>query len=324
MKNLLFIVTSLLLLSLASCEKDEQAASPSSINEQEIDHRSPPTFITLCHLKPDGSYISMDVPQQALQTHLSHGDRYADADGDGFSWVGACLGSADDCDDDNPTIHPGVTEVCDGIDNDCDGDIDGDDLGVVGQSYFHPDPDGDGFGSSNVSILACVQPAGTVTTTGDCNNFDDTVYPGAPEIANDGIDQDCDGSDYTPVVYGPCDCFTMEELQQVYQYTPWPFGWWSDVPGSCKDAPYDQLMEVWITNVGQPSQNFNFSVQAGTINGLPFASQARFNHLTGQFDELCGGYTNAQNASNCAQILHDFIAQMRNSHPTWDYCIRFP
>jgi hypothetical protein len=116
----------------------------------------------------------------------------------------------------------------------------------------------------------------------------------------------------------------MEELQEVYNYTPWPFGWWSDVPGSCKDSPYDQLMEVWITNVGQPAQNFNFSVQAGTINGLPFASQARFNHLTGQFEELCGGYTTAENGSNCALILKAFIQQMKASHPSWDYCVRFP
>jgi|GEM_PF-6941271 len=323
MKNLLFIMAAMFLLVMVSCEK-EGGTIESTDGQQEIDSRTPPEFVAICHLKPDSTYVSMNVPQNALQTHLNHGDRYADADNDGYSWVGACSGSGNDCDDNNPEIHPGATETCDGIDNDCDGLIDGDDPGVVGQIYYHPDPDGDGYGSADVSILACSQPPGCVTTTGDCNSFDSSIHPGATEIPNDGIDQDCDGSDLIVVVYPPCDCFTMEELQALYDDQPWPFGWYSDVPGSCKDAPYDQLMEIWLTNVGQPTQNYNFSAQAGTINGNPFASKAKFNHLTGQFEELCGGYTNAQNASNCALILHDFIAQMRSTHPTWDYCIRFP
>ena len=173
-----------------------------------------------------------------------------------------------------------------------------------------PDADGDGF----TSFGACFG-AGD-----DCDDTNATIHPGATEIPDDGIDQDCDGADATSLV---CDCFSMEDLQNLYNYVPWPFGWWSDVPG-CKNAPYDQLLELWLTNVGQPSQNFNFSAQAGTINGQPFRSSAIFNHLTGQFDLLCGGYTTAEIAEPCRQILDNFFNSLQNTHPTWNYCVLFP
>ena len=65
-----------------------------------------------------------------------------DGDGDGFD--------IDDCDDANPLINPGATEVCDGLDNDCDGLTDED----VEQVYF-VDSDGDGFGSADDTQAAC-------------------------------------------------------------------------------------------------------------------------------------------------------------------------
>ncbi|MFZ5364949.1 MAG: putative metal-binding motif-containing protein [Patescibacteria group bacterium] len=83
-----------------------------------------------------------------------------DADGDGYTVAEG------DCDDTDAAVHPGATERCDGVDNDCDGNVD---------EGCQVDADHDG------SFL----PA-------DCDDHNNTVYPGAPERC-DELDNDCDG-----------------------------------------------------------------------------------------------------------------------------------
>lgn len=105
-----------------------------------------------------------------------------DLDGDGYD-------AAIDCDDQTPAINPGAVEIPDdGIDQDCSG--------TDAASCFSDD-DGDTWGSTTVVIAvggSCAA-AGLAQTSGDCDDAGTGIYPGAPEIADDGIDQDCDGSD---------------------------------------------------------------------------------------------------------------------------------
>ncbi len=104
----------------------------------------------------------------------------------GFSTMGG-----DDCDDTNSAVHPGVTEVCDGLDNDCNGLVDGND--AQGTANWYADMDGDGYGNPNNVTVTCSQPNSTDVLNGDdCNDVNAAVNPAASEIC-DGYDNDCDG-----------------------------------------------------------------------------------------------------------------------------------
>ena len=83
------------------------------------------------------------------------------------------------------SINNTPNEVCNGIDDDCDGSID---EGV--QNNYYADTDGDGYGAGTATA-ACTAPAGYVTTNTDCNSTNGAVYPGATEVCN-SIDDDCD------------------------------------------------------------------------------------------------------------------------------------
>ncbi len=89
----------------------------------------------------------------------------------------------DDCDDDNPDTFPGAEDLCDGVDNDCDGIIDND-----APSWF-ADTDIDSFGAGE-AVVACEAPEGHVADATDCDDTETTVYPGADELCN-GVDDDC-------------------------------------------------------------------------------------------------------------------------------------
>ena len=107
-----------------------------------------------------------------------------DADHDGFV-------RADDCNDKDATIHPGGKEHCDGVDEDCDGELDN---AAVDMETFWADDDADGYGDAARVRTACAQPQGYVADDGDCDDADAARNPGATEICDaKNVDEDCDG-----------------------------------------------------------------------------------------------------------------------------------
>ncbi len=112
------------------------------------------------------------------------GDGYGDADLPSCTEGTTTLGG--DCDDANPDVHPGVVEVCNSVDDDCDGTVDG-------RVNRYVDQDADGYGK-DPATKADTCASGYAGIGGDCDDGDPTSYPGAPETCTDTTDYNCDGS----------------------------------------------------------------------------------------------------------------------------------
>jgi len=108
---------------------------------------------------------------------------YADADGDGWA---AC----EDCDDTSSFVRPDHEEWCNGIDDDCDGEIDEDD--AINPDTWYVDADGDGFGDPGSPVESCDPSDDVVDDSSDCDDTDPAINPDGSERLN-GQDDDCDG-----------------------------------------------------------------------------------------------------------------------------------
>ena len=91
-------------------------------------------------------------------TEKNTGDVQVDNDGDGFV-------QEEDCNDNDSAVSPAGEELCDGIDNNCDGQID---EGVT--TSFYADSDEDGYGNPNIVVEACSPNDGLVSNGNDCDD----------------------------------------------------------------------------------------------------------------------------------------------------------
>jgi len=138
---------------------------------------------------------------------------YEDSDGDNYGNPSASIVSSSgtppsgyvadntDCDDTDANTYPGAAEICDGKDNNCDGTID------EGQTTttFYRDADGDGYGTIIDTHQGCTPNAGYVASAGDCNDNNALINPGAADICDNNIDEDCSGGDAACVSDTICD-----------------------------------------------------------------------------------------------------------------------
>ncbi|MCP4809355.1 MAG: hypothetical protein GY913_11745 [Proteobacteria bacterium] len=124
---------------------------------------------------------------------------FFDADGDGYGDPDAPVlvcpvptgvaENADDCDDTTADVAPGLAEVCNGVDDDCDGAVD---EGL--DEVWYVDADDDGVGTDEATLEQCSEPDGYSAVDGDCDDGDGDVFPGAEEVCGDGVDSDCDAT----------------------------------------------------------------------------------------------------------------------------------
>jgi uncharacterized delta-60 repeat protein len=133
----------------------------------------------------------------AYSLNCENNSYYIDNDGDGYgnsniaaqeacSAPSGYVSQGGDCADSDPAINPDAIEICDGKDNDCDGEVD-----EEVKTTFYLDSDGDGYGDASKTTEACQAPTGYVDNFGDCNDQASSVYPGAPEICGNGVDDNC-------------------------------------------------------------------------------------------------------------------------------------
>jgi hypothetical protein len=115
---------------------------------------------------------------------------FRDSDGDGYPDARCCNGltCGDDCNDMRPGVNPAVPEVCNDVDDDCDGTTDEDLLVMV-----YTDADRDGFGAGRPTP-GCPGAPGTVTNGDDCDDDRASTNPAAMEACDGTADDDCDGT----------------------------------------------------------------------------------------------------------------------------------
>ena len=122
-----------------------------------------------------------------------------DSDGDGYGGPNlrtSCTQptdaypTGDDCDDNDVSISPAGTEICNDIDDDCNGAAD--DGATVGAQYWYADADADGYGDAASPLWSCSTPLGYVADDTDCDDTDPGASPAHSERC-DEVDNDCDG-----------------------------------------------------------------------------------------------------------------------------------
>jgi hypothetical protein len=139
---------------------------------------------------------------------------YRDVDGDTYGSSSTTSSACDqpsgyvslsaDCDDTKASINPAAAEVCDSLntDEDCDGLADDLDSSASGKTTVYRDADSDSYGSAATTKSVCDSTSGYVSNDDDCDDTSAAVSPADAEVCDDGIDNDCDGSDETCSVPG--------------------------------------------------------------------------------------------------------------------------
>ena len=218
-----FIVSFCLLLGSAGCWKDD--LTPQINNDTQCEGAAPQAdlqdgvcagALKVCHtptlewVEPDYTAITGFEATEATCDGVDNdcdgtideeltSAFYPDLDDDGYGdltaeAVMACakpeghVSDHTDCDDTSDQRNPGASEICDGLDNDCDGDVDED----LPTQVWYVDADDDGYGAADdTGTEACGTLMGRVLNNLDCDDTQDTISPDATELC-DGLDNNCD------------------------------------------------------------------------------------------------------------------------------------
>lgn len=186
----------------SDCDDTNSAVNPNTVWFQDLDNDQVGNSAVsqVACLQPAGYVLAngdCDDNNAAVVEPILY---YTDADSDGFGDDATAtpfcqapvnmIAIGGDCNDADNAVYPGAPEICDGLDNNCNGQ---EDEGLTFSNYYF-DGDDDGYGIGNPTV-SCTPLTGYATLTGDCDDSNDTVYPGATDTEGNGIDENCDGVD---------------------------------------------------------------------------------------------------------------------------------
>jgi len=193
MRNLTLTLALMGLVSLTACGPETEiidSIGPDGVAETETEDTDGNSEDT--ESDDTGSTWDTGVYEDDTGTWDSGDDTvYEDLDQDGYTGDVDCNDSPLDENADGIIdgyfINPGMDETCNGVDDNCDGQID-EDLELT-ESWLDQDADGYGAGEA---VETCEGAPGYASIDGDCNDTDDSIHPGAEDVGGDGIDSDCD------------------------------------------------------------------------------------------------------------------------------------
>lgn len=203
---------------------------------------------------------------------------YPDQDGDGFGnpdvATAACqapagfVADARDCDDSNAEIFPGAPEVCDQIDNDCDGRVDRDDSGLdlSTRGVFYADDDLDGYGDPASGIERCSAPEGYVDNDKDCDDADPEKTPESLWFRDEDLDgfgaegmvvESCDAPDGYTAVAGDCNDLAADVSPAAIEYC-------DGIDNNC-DSETDEVTSVDVTTWYSDFDGDGYGIDSVTV-----------------------------------------------------------
>lgn len=227
---------------------DEDGYGNSSVTQAACTH--PPGFIS-----DNTDCDDSDALEHPNQTWFkdTDGDDYSD----GTTNTAACtrpsgyfasselIATTGDCDDGVASINPGASEVCNGLDENCN---DQKDEGV--KNTYYGDGDEDGYGDPNNSTQACTTPIGFVTNNTDCDDTNPLEHPGQTWYKDADADGYSDGGTNTASCTRPGGYYLASELTAT--------------SGDCDDGDSDELPnQIWYQDIdGDGYGNSDISAQS--------------------------------------------------------------
>ncbi|NUN14544.1 MAG: thrombospondin type 3 repeat-containing protein [Myxococcales bacterium] len=185
-----------------------------------------------------------------------------------------------DCDDLKPSTYPGAKEVCNGVDDNCDGVVDDGGVDIEGCAAYYLDEDQDGFGVDGTEKCLCeATDQWTALAAGDCDDAAVAVNPGAQETCN-GVDDDCDEFVDEGAGVSGCSVFFADNDQDGYGQTN---------VAQCLCAPTDEFT----------------AKQAGDCDDSDVAVNPKGTETCNGKDDDCDTNVDEQDAAGCTLYYQD-------------------